>query len=168
MDSNQNRITSAEQFRDELQAVLDRAQENLIRDDGLANIALLRGYPVLKQILFIGSQSEEITEHLRGETRHGSYESAMFITMAVVKRTGGEEVCQPLYRATSAVVDLGPLENATLCVMVEGAHRDFGNYASHWEFRREGEKQFVFGKRGCGTLVGGVLTNLWPKKRLDG
>jgi len=168
MANSQNRITSVDQFRHELRAVLERARKNLERDDGLANVALLHGHPgACKKLLLLNIPSNAVNARLKLEVQHGNYESVVFVTLAAWA-TRGPSDAPTLYRATSSLSDLGiPLDEAKLCVVVEGSHRDFGTHAAHIEFRREGENRFVFGKSDCGPLTGGVLNDLWPKRKLN-
>lgn len=167
MDRNQNRITSVTQFRQELQGLLERARKNLVKDKGLGNVALLSGYPVSKQLLLYDCASELVSARLKSEVRHASYESVAFIALAAVATKGSDDG-EPLYRPTTSMKDLGvPLTEAAWCIVVEGSHRDFGNHATHVEFRQGDDKDFVFGRTGCGALSGGVLAGLWPKKSLN-
>lgn len=167
MDRNHNRVTSVEQFRDELQGLLQRARKNLERDDGLANVVLLNGREMCRQLMIVGSVPGEIANrHLKCEVRQGNYEFVIFIGLAVTGPGGGAD-SEMIYRATSSIDDIGPMEKATLCIVVEGSHRDFGCHAAHWEFRRNGERVFSFGMKQAGPLAGGIVADLWPKRRLN-
>lgn len=164
MDANRNAITSVEHFRDELQSVLRKAQRNLERDGSLAEVALLSGHPVSKHLLLINVPSETVNARLRAEVRHGSYECVTFIALAVVSGIPGQ--APAVYRATT---DHDRLKHeASLCILIEGSHRDFGMHATHVPFRYEGNG-FVFGKIQSGALMGGAaVADLWPARRLNG
>lgn len=168
MDNHKNCITSVEHFRHELRAVLERAKQNLERDDDLANIALLSGASASRHLLVIGATPDVVNAHLKEEVRHGSYESVVFIALAAVAVNRGNDGGRPLYRAAGQAVDFASIsDDAQLAIVVEGSHRDFGCHAAHVEFRREAEHRFSFGKSDCGPLSGGAVADLWPKKKLN-
>lgn len=162
-----NAITSVEHFQSALKDLLHRARKNLERDDWLAETALLYGSSTCRQLLIIGVTAEQTNAHLKNEVRNGNYETVIFIALAAVHGNVGKEGDTPIYRGTGKMKEMASIGDARLAVLVEGTHRDFGAYAAHVEFKREGAGRFVFLTTACGPLKGGVVGDLWPKRTLN-
>jgi hypothetical protein len=154
-------ISSVDHFRGVLLATLYRAQLNLVRDGDLYSAALFRGPhatidlstafiplplvgPVIKNLL---------------KTHADEVEYVLYVTLGSIALY---EECTREQRLPAG------LDNQSPCILVEGAHPDFGGHSVHVLFDRPTPKEFVFKEIVIGTMKSSpMLDGLWPKRRLN-